>query len=330
MGLRRFARKLLAVIKPRRSHPAILMYHRVASLQKDPWHLAIDPELFEMQMAYLRSHRTPMAMDEMVERLRTNTLPADAIGVTFDDGYLDNLVNAKPALVKHGVPATVFVATGFTGSGTPFWWDELAGMILEPSNPFELKLPFRKETLTLAWGQLEPADDDPSWRGWDTPQTARQHSYVDLWSRLQSADEIERAEVFRVLREHLKAPADPLGIPMTAVQLEELVTGSLVSVGGHTVTHRALTDLDRTTSRLEIREGGEQCRALVGQPINGFAYPYGNFDPEVRDDVAQSNFHWACTTEPQFLDEGNPNIYTLPRIAAINLPMRIFIESISA
>ena len=330
MGVRRIARKLLAAVKPQRPHPAILMYHRVASLRSDPWDLAVTPELFETQMAYLRQHRTPLAMDELVERWGTKTLPADAIGVTFDDGYLDNLVNGKPALVKHGVPATVFVATGFTGSGVPFWWDELAGMILESAVPFNRQVAVRDQAVVLSWGDMELADQDPAWRGWDEPQTARQRSYVAIWSKLQSATEAERAGVFTELREHLQAPADPLGIPMTPAQLDELVTGPLVSVGGHTVTHRALTDLDRSTSRFEIQESGEHCRALVAQPVHGFAYPYGNIDSEVRNDVAQSTFRWACTTEAQFLDAAGTDVYALPRITATNLPMRAFIRSISA
>jgi len=328
MRVRRIARELFRAFKPQRPHPAILMYHRVSALPKDPWDLAVDPALFEAQMAFLRSQRTPMAMDELVERLQSKTLPADAVAVTFDDGYLDNLVNAKPVLEKFAVPATVFVSTGFTDSSTPFWWDELAGMILESSGPAELQVTVPETALTLAWGQPERADCDASWKGWDIPRTARQRCHVAIWRALQSATEAQRADTFRVLRGAFKAPADPLGLPMTAAQLQELVAGSLVSIGGHTVSHRALTELDRSTSRLEIKAGGAQCRALTGLPVNGFAYPYGNFDSEVSRDVAQSDFSWACTTEAQFLDDGHPRLFELPRIAVTNSPMRVFIRSI--
>lgn len=216
MGIRRVARRVVAALKPRRPRPAILMYHRVAALSRDPWDLAVHPDLFAAQMAWLRAHRTPMPMDELVDRAQAGTLPASAVGITFDDGYLDNLVNAKPALVQHRIPATIFVASGFTGSGHPFWWDELAGMILDAPSPFHLLLDVHQQPVTLAWAAYEAADADPAWRGWDPPQTARQRSYVDLWSRLQSADEPQRAEVFHLLRQHLAAPADPLGLPMTS------------------------------------------------------------------------------------------------------------------
>ena len=47
--------------------------------------------------------------------------------VTFDDGYRDNLRVAAPLLLKHGVPATFFIATGHVDSGRPFPWDGEAG-----------------------------------------------------------------------------------------------------------------------------------------------------------------------------------------------------------
>ena len=51
--------------------------------------------------------------------------------VTFDDGYADNLWNAKPLLERYDVPAAVFVTTGYAGQDREFWWDELETLLLE-------------------------------------------------------------------------------------------------------------------------------------------------------------------------------------------------------
>ena len=54
-----------------------------------------------------------LSLPDLVSRLERGTLPANAAAVTFDDGYADNLSEASPRLLEAGVPATLFVATGF-------------------------------------------------------------------------------------------------------------------------------------------------------------------------------------------------------------------------
>jgi len=51
-------------------------------------------------------------------------LPRRAVLVTFDDGYLDNLVNALPALRRHGYPAVLFAPVGFLYDGRPLPHEE--------------------------------------------------------------------------------------------------------------------------------------------------------------------------------------------------------------
>ena len=53
-------------------------------------------------------------------------LPRNALAITFDDGYRDNLTHAAPILARHGLPATIFLATGFIGTAEVPWFDRLA------------------------------------------------------------------------------------------------------------------------------------------------------------------------------------------------------------
>src|SRR6516225_11294141 len=114
----------------RRGGPAILMYHRIATPDVDPWGLSVSPERFAAHVETLRARRTILSMDAFVARLRSRDLPHDAVALTFDDGYSDNLCQAKPILEAADVPATVFLTTGRIGTGREFWWDELARMVL--------------------------------------------------------------------------------------------------------------------------------------------------------------------------------------------------------
>src|SRR4051794_20071252 len=109
----------------RRGAIAILLYHRVTALDSDPQQLAVTPEHFDEHLRVLREICTPVELADVPRMLRARRLPKRPVAVTFDDGYRDNLHEAKPLLERHGVPATVFVASGYVGSGREFWWDEL-------------------------------------------------------------------------------------------------------------------------------------------------------------------------------------------------------------
>ena len=80
---------------------------------------------FDAQMRVLAQRTEPLALHEFELRRRAGTLPARAVAVTFDDGYVDNLNVAVPLLNVHSIPATVFVAAGMIGTGREFWWDDV-------------------------------------------------------------------------------------------------------------------------------------------------------------------------------------------------------------
>ena len=91
--------------------PRILMYHRVRAGHPGD-SLCVDPALFADQIAWLAEHAALVPLREISDPdLDTNG--RCRVAITFDDGYLDNLVDALPVLEKHGVPATLFVTSEF-------------------------------------------------------------------------------------------------------------------------------------------------------------------------------------------------------------------------
>lgn len=89
----------------------ILMYHRVDRLPGYD-QLTVTPERFARHVAYLARHCRPLSLADAVDELERGP-SGDAVVVTLDDGYRDNLVHALPALRRHGVPATLFVTAAF-------------------------------------------------------------------------------------------------------------------------------------------------------------------------------------------------------------------------
>jgi peptidoglycan/xylan/chitin deacetylase (PgdA/CDA1 family) len=86
----------------------ILNYH---SVQKDNnYPFAISPEDFEFQLRYLANNFKIKTVAEIVEHISTGKNTSDIlVGITFDDGYIDNYKYALPILQKYNVPAMFFI-----------------------------------------------------------------------------------------------------------------------------------------------------------------------------------------------------------------------------
>lgn len=101
----------------KKKKPIILMYHRIDTEDNDPHKLCVSPENFRDHLALLKETRTIVPFSE----IQSKTCPNDAVALTFDDGYVDNLTNALPILEEFSAPATIFVTAGLFGR--PFVWD---------------------------------------------------------------------------------------------------------------------------------------------------------------------------------------------------------------
>jgi len=96
----------------------ILLYHHIAEAptkEAAKTTLFVHPEHFAFQMALLKRLFAVLPLDEFVARLRSRRLPPKAIALTFDDGTVDFVENALPALVGECLPATLFVVAGKLG-----------------------------------------------------------------------------------------------------------------------------------------------------------------------------------------------------------------------
>ncbi len=287
------------------------MYHRVAEPLHDPWGLAVSPARFASQLTHLARHRIPMRMDDFAAASRDGSLPRAAVAITFDDGYLDNFVHAAPRLVDRALPATLFVTTGRIGDERGYWWDELARLVLADPRPSDASATIGTVSLPLLWG----ADGvDPAWRADRPATTDRQRTYLATWSALRGLSEADRQVALQALRETLGAVDADDDRPMTASELARLAAGGAFELAAHSVHHPALTLLDSGERRWEMRESRRACEAIVGRPVHGFAYPYGDLDEAVCADVIASGFAWAFTTVGATV-AADADRYRLPRIA---------------
>ncbi|HEY0345362.1 MAG TPA: polysaccharide deacetylase family protein [Solirubrobacteraceae bacterium] len=295
-----------ATPRPRRTaarHPgaAILLYHRVSEPPNGSDGMCVAPEHFAQQLERLIEHPV-LGVEELAELVRAGGVPAGAVALSFDDGYLDTLVNARPQLAAAGVPATVFVATGHVASQRSFFWDELERLLGGNGT--------RPPQLTLSF-----PDGARAWRT-ETPEL-RDRARRQIHQLIQPASP---ATIDGVLAE-LTAWADVARghddpRPMTIAELRGLADERLVSVGAHTRRHTNLGFRTEETQRDEIEGSRADLREWLGETPTGFSYPFGipgvDFDATTRRLVADAGFRYAVANRPGVVSASS-DPYALPR-----------------
>ena len=306
----------------------ILLYHRVAKLKSDPWGLAVTPRRFDEHLEVLRQHAKPVRLRELSRGLRDGVLPERAVVVTFDDGYADNLHNAKPLLERHDVPATVFVVSGFVGRKREFWWDELGRWLLRPGVlPDTLTLRVGGNTHRWELGEaaqysVEQFRRHRGWRAWQRIPTPRHGLYLSLCDLLRPIGEAERESKLDELRGWVVAAPErrPNHRPLSPVEIGKLDEGGLVEVGAHTVAHPVLSALPWVSQRSEIAESKARLENVVRNTVTSFAYPFGkshDYTAETVDLVRRAGFGCACSTFAGAVG-GSSDRFQLPRMYVRN------------
>ena len=228
---------------------------------------------------WLKEWFNVLPLDVAIRRLFAGELPSRAAAITFDDGYADNLLNAAPILLKHGLHATFFIATGFLEGGL-MWNDTVIESIRGTLNP-ELDCNF----LNLGVVSLGSTEQ-------------KQLALKRILPAIKYLPGELRAEAVDRLAEQCRAPL-PETLMLSKTQLSELrQTG--MSIGAHTVSHPILSRLDSATAREEIAASRDTLSHLLGERITLFAYPNGklgaDYLPAHAEIIRSLGFDAAVTT----------------------------------
>lgn len=256
----------------------ILAYHRVCDIG-DENAFPFDPDLvsasrsaFAWQMNYLKQRYNPISFRTWLNALDgKETLPPRPVIVTFDDGYDDNYFNAFPILKSLGMPATIFVSTGYIGSEKPFWFDLVACMAHCAPNG----------CLTVEELNLDLALSDAA---------SRRIAAASLVSALKRVHNNKRLMILERLEKQyagfMKSVDFRLSRPLSWDQIREMSEAG-IEFGSHTVSHPILSRLDDAELRRELVESRSCLEQRLGRPATVLAYPVGGFD-EFNEKVVQA------------------------------------------
>jgi peptidoglycan/xylan/chitin deacetylase (PgdA/CDA1 family) len=241
--------------------------------------LCISIEAFEAQLRYLREHMDVIDLGSALEALRgERRLRRDAAVITFDDGYRDTYTRAFPILRRLGLPAAVFVTTGYVDTTRLLPHDRLYAV---------LRAAARKKPRPV----LPHAERWAAKAREQSPELA-----VELAARAIRHPLL--LELTRLLEEAYGPgePPDEDGHALSWSMCREMAACD-VEIGSHTVSHSVLAHESRMTILDELKVSKAEIERRVGRPVRFLAYPNGVYSDAVMRACVEVGYQAALTTE---------------------------------
>lgn len=280
---------------------AILRYHAICGPEGHDYAepgICVTPAAFEQHVAYLASHYRVLPLPDAANYIREGkTLPPNAVAITFDDGYADNLP-AACVLNRHGVNGTFYITAGCLKGDAPFWPSEVRQLVARVTEP-AIELDAGGPRLSIPCGT-----------------DAERRAAIRALAKLFKSHTIPVRER---LRDQLRAAAggtEPTSYMLTWEELREMQRLGM-TIGAHTVTHPNLPNAGPADAREEIAGSKARLERELDAPVTMFSYPNGGAERymtrEIAGIVRESGFAAATTSWNGFAGRQS-DVFALERV----------------
>jgi peptidoglycan/xylan/chitin deacetylase (PgdA/CDA1 family) len=329
----------------------ILLYHRILDLQKErsPCSLPgviVSVKMFDQQMRYLSKNYHVISMESLVDRKKSNLpFPKKGVVITFDDGWKDNYSYAFPILKRYHLPTTIFLTSGYIGTNKTFWPEQVISIIESGKNlkeklknlSHEIYPPVIQDCLNDLLQEQEITSSPPHpnplpqrERGLhkfpspmgggkgedDTLQYKKPYWNIltELIEHLKYLPKVKREVIIDDLKKRIKPSRELFSDRSSMLNWEEIeiLEKNHISFGSHSISHRILTQLDKTEARKEIFDSKKEIEKNLDKPVLAFAYPNGDLNDSVRKLVKEAGYLCAVTLGSG-LNDKHADLFSLSR-----------------
>lgn len=263
-------------------------------------------DIFDKMLNLLSRRYQIISMSKLIEHLNSlEPFEKDSAVITIDDGYRDNYSLALPILKKYGIPATLYIATGFIGTNN-----------MMPMDCVDYALRTTKKK-TLKWKRIT---DYALHLG---ESSGLNEINVQIGNYIKSLPEEELTPTLSELYQILDVkPYTEDRIMLNWDEIKELIDND-VNIGSHGVSHISMTKLSIQNAINELQESKNIIFKKTGIVPEHFAFPNGateDFSDDLRMHARNIGYSSVASVNRGINIPGVTNQYNLNRVGLIGSP----------
>ena len=259
--------------------------------------------MFEHHLEAIGRHFRFVSLDEIGDRVERGVPFSQPVAaVTFDDGYRDVYEHAFPILKRKGIPAAMFVVTDVIDRACWQTHDRVYDLLAKAYPTWED--PRRGLYNLLNDVGIGAAGIMPS-----RTDTANPYNAVSALLPVLSSQQVENVIVG--LQARVGRTTGEMPLPLTWEMVSDMRRAG-ITIGSHTKTHVWLATESAERVADEITGSKRVLEDRLGEPVDHFAYPGGQFTPRVVEAVARAGYRFAYTA-CQHSDSAHPSL-TIERL----------------
>ena len=304
----------------------IVMYHYVRDLKRSryPEIKGLDLDLFKEQLAYLKKHYCFVTAQDVMESIESNrSLPPHAVLLTFDDAYLDHYTQVFPLLDKMKIQGSFYVPAKAIEEHALLDVNKIHFILASVADKKSLLLTIRN--LINQYREEYNLESYEYYEG-----------QLAIASRFDSADVmfIKNLLQYGLVEELRIKMADALferhvGLSQEMFSRELYMTKEQIMtmqrngmhIGCHGYNHYWWDKLSSKEMQVELDRSWEFLLDVgVKENEISASYPYGVYNQQAIEGLANKGCKYALTTEVGIADVSKTSRYLLPRLDTNDIP----------
>lgn len=247
-----------------------------------------------------------ISLDEAIELWnKKKSLPKYSYTVSFDDGFENNLKIALPILEKYKTPSIFYITTKFILENSLSWVDKIEAIVDASCS----------QSISL----------DCFCKDFKISDYRSKINFMNLVRHyVKNTESVDADEFANRLSKVIELYKEPTIVPvldnkLTWSQLNQMKNNSLVTIGGHSHSHRIMANLTLSELNFEVSHSLELINSNLKIQTHHYSYPEGmsnSFNHQVIK-VLKNNGIKICPTAMQGYNSEKSDLFNLKRVSVI-------------